>query len=260
METRISRWRWGVPAGALLAIVAAAVLSARAPASDYEARRTAAVKACEAIDPSKYQTGLAFNPEGFRSFYLRSQCFQDAAVLYRDETLCEPVKQRRALFSSSWGYSPAHCRDLVRAGTESDRRELEAVRRAYLAAPLRLDGFAIEPNGNGRDVDIVPAFSGGYAHGYRLTFEVLEGGRPPAIIHAGGYYVDPHARLRIYVRQTEIRDRVPGLVPGQVYPVRGTLTLEVGTGGPAGLWSEAFVERVFPMRERSQAVIERVRF
>jgi hypothetical protein len=80
------------------------------------------------------------------------------------------VKQRRALFSSSWGYSSSHCRELVREGMNAD------------------------------------------------------------------------------------------LVLGRSYSVRGTMTLNVGAGGLSGYWSDPFIEQVFPVRERSQSLTERVRF
>lgn len=43
-------------------------------ANDYEELKAAASQRCSAIDASAYQTGLLFNPDGYRSFYLRSQC------------------------------------------------------------------------------------------------------------------------------------------------------------------------------------------
>lgn len=67
-------------------------------ANRYAEFRSAAVKCREAIDRSEHQTGLAFNSEGYRSFYVRSVCFQDAAVTYRDESLCAQVRERWSLF------------------------------------------------------------------------------------------------------------------------------------------------------------------
>jgi hypothetical protein len=231
-------------------------------ASDYDQRRASAIHACEAIDPGKFQTGLVFNPDGYRSFYLRSQCFQEAAVVYRDEALCAQVKRRRSLFSSSWGYSASRCRDLVRQGLDADRKELGEVRRLYLSGPLTIESFRIERNGNGRDFDIIPIFAGTYAHGYHLTFEILDpdARRPPVLMHSNGYYVNANANMRLFVRQSEIRQRLPDLVLGRVYPVRATMTLSVSAGGPSGYWSDAFIERVFPARERSRSITQNVQF
>src|SRR6185295_1908727 len=95
----------------------------------YDSARAAAVKTCEAINANEYQTGLAFNPDGYRSYYLRSECLQRTAVQFRDLTLCDRVRQRRALLSSSWGYSPGNCRTLVKQAVEADRAEIETIRR-----------------------------------------------------------------------------------------------------------------------------------
>jgi len=235
-----------------LCLLTAAWLSA----VDYRAARSAAVARCDAVDSAAYQSGLAFNPDGYRSFYLQSECLQAAAIQFRDEALCARVRQRRSLFSSSWGYSPAQCRKLVAAGIASDREELETMKRRYAGSPVRLRGFRIERNGNGRDFDIVPAFSAGYAHGYVLTFEILDAnaGGPPVLLHASGYYLDASSNLRIYVRQSDIRARFAGFVLNRPYQVRATAVLDVGTGGPAGYWSDAFIDRVFPLRDRSQSL------
>ena len=75
-------------------------------AVDYADARSKAVAACEAINPSQSQSGLIFNPDGYRSFYVRSKCFQEAAIEFRDRTLCDQVKERRSLLSSSWATHP----------------------------------------------------------------------------------------------------------------------------------------------------------
>jgi hypothetical protein len=227
----------------------------------YDEQRSAAVKSCQAIDPAEYRSGLAFNPDGHRSYYVRSECFQRAAVRFRDETLCAQVRERRALFSSSWGYSGARCRELVAAGQAADRRDLEEMRKNYLAGAVRLRDFTIERNGNRRDFDIIPAFAGGYAHGHRLRFEIVppERGRE-ILLHSSGYYVDGNSNLRIFVRQAEIRARFAEFALDRPYLVRATMTLDVGNGGLAGMWSDAFIERVFPLRERSQSVEKEIRF
>ena len=37
---------------------------------DYAEARSKAVTACEAIDPSQSESGLIFNPDGYRSYYV----------------------------------------------------------------------------------------------------------------------------------------------------------------------------------------------
>jgi hypothetical protein len=220
------------------------------------------VRDCAAIDPAAYQTGLLFNPDGYRSFYVRSACFQRAAIEFRDEALCERVKRRRAWFSSSWGYSKRQCRKAVREGIAADEAELVERRQRYQSGPLRLVDFAVEPNGNGRDYDIVPVFSGADANGYRLRFELIAAGAhgEPVAIHSDRYFLRGDSRLRVFVRRDEIRAHALHFEPGRRYAVRATLVREVGSGSPGGRWSDAFVERVFPERERSQSLERDARF
>lgn len=225
-------------------------------ALEYATARAAAVAECEAIDPAAYQSGLYFNPDGYRSYYERSACFQKAAVQFRDESLCTSVRQRRSVFASSWGYSPAQCQKLVSEGIAADFAALDAMRRKYAQGAVQLRTFRIERNGNGRDFDIIPAFSGSYAHGYRLTFEILAASSSgaPVLIHSSGYYLDGNANLRIYVPQADIRYRLPNFALGRPYQVRATAILDVGNGGQSGSWSDAFIERVFAIRSRSQTL------
>ena len=225
-------------------------------AIEYASARSAAVTACEAIDPGASQSGLYGNPDGYRSFYVRSECFQKAAVQFRDESLCAKVRQRRSVFASSWGYSPSQCRKVVTQGIATDRATLDAMKQRYLQGAVQLRSFRIERNGNGRDFDIVPAFSGSYAHGYRLTFEILgaSSSSAPVLIHSSGYYLDANSNLNIYVPQADIRYRFPSFVLGRPYQVRATAILDVGNGGQSGYWSDTFIERVFPIRSRSQSI------
>ena len=248
----------GLPLAAFLVAFCHAALSF---AASYDDQRSSGVKTCQAIDPAEYRSGLAFNPDGYRSYYVRSECFQRTAVRFRDETLCTQVRQRRSLFSSSWGYSGARCRELVAAGVAADRKSLEEMRKNYLASAVRLRDFKIERNGNGRDFDIIPTFTGDYAHGHRLRFEIIpSGGGKEILFHSSGYHVGGNSNLRIFVRQDEIRARFTEFTLNRSYLVRATITLDVGHGGLAGLWSDTFIERVFPARERSQSLEKEVRF
>ena len=248
-----------------IAFTVVAVLAygpAMAAGNNYVEMRLAAVRRCEAIDPSKYQSGLMFNSDGYRSFYLRSACFQDAAIKFRDESLCAQVKRRFSLFSSSWGYSSNRCRQLVAEGIAADRKVLEETRDIYMKGAVKLRDFRIECNGNGRDFDIIPFFDLGQPHGYTLRFEIIdtEPTTGSVLLDSSGFYLDGNDNIRIFVRQADISKRFPHFELGRVYRVRGTLTLSVGTGGQGGRWSDAFINRVFPVADRSQTVVKEVIF
>lgn len=246
----------------LLALLAIFLSVSPLFSASYDELRAAAVKHCQAIDPAEYQSGLLFNPDGYRSYYVRSECLQRTAVQFRDPNLCVAVRQRHSLFSSSWGYSRARCRELVAEGIAADRKNLQDIKNRYLQDAVRLRDFRIERNGNGRDFDIIPSFTGAYAHGHTLRFEIVRanGGQQAVLLHSSGYYIDGNSNLRIFVRQEEARKRFPDFALNRPYPVRATMVLDVGNGGQAGVWSDAFIERVFPIRERSQSITREVRF
>jgi hypothetical protein len=109
---------------------------------------------------------------------------------------------------------------------------------------------------------IIPAFAGANAAGYTLTFAIVpaHGGPAPILLHSSGYYLDGHANLRIFVRGDDIERRVPGFAPGRRYPVQATLMLTLPTGTGDVRWSDAFIERVFPARERSQSMTKEIEF
>ena len=232
-----------------------------AEASDYVQQHANAVKACAAIDPALAESGLLFNPDGYRSYYVRSKCFQEAAILFRDPALCKEVKQRRSLMSSSWGYAAPRCRELVDKGIADDRAALEHLKSEYTAGGITLRDFRVERNGNGRDTDIIPAFAGTFAHGYTLRFEILSAPPDsPALIHTSGYYLDGRNDVRIFIRQADIQQHVAGFALNHRYSVRATITLDVGEGGQSGYWSPAFIESVFPARERSRSITRQSTF
>lgn len=238
----------------LLAYFLLCLLPSASLASDYAARRTAAKQHCEAIDPGAYQSGLMFNPDGYRSYYVQSECFQKTAVQFRDLRLCDRVRRRWSLFSSSWGVSSTQCLKLVSNGVAADRAELEKEKQLYAARPVRLQSFHIQRNGNGRDFDFIPEFSTGNAHGYRLIFEIVGAREQPLLLHSDGYYVDANSRLNIFIRQADIRSRFPEFQLNHTYKVRATVILSIGMGGDSGYWSDEFIENTFPVRERSQSL------
>lgn len=237
--------------------------SAFPSANDYDAQRAAAVRRCETVDESEYQTGLYFNPEGYRSYYARSLCYQNAAISFRDIDLCERVRQRRALFSSSWGYSRSNCRKLVGEGIGKDSAAIDGMKETYAQGHVQLAGFRIERDGNGRDIDIIPEFSGEGAHAYELRFELVraEPAAAPVLLDASGFYLTGAAdSIRIYVRTADIRRRFPGFALNQRFTVRAALIYSVGAGSYQGSWSPAFIESRFPEAERTQTLIREIRF
>jgi len=215
--------------------------------ASYDELRSADVQRCQIIDPGEYQSGLLFNPDGYRSYYVRSECFQRTAVQFRDDTLCAQVRQRHSLFSSSWGYSPARCREQIAEGVAADQQALEEVKKRYQQGAVRLRDFRVERNGNGRDFDIIPSFTGDYAHGHILRFEIIPAniGKETVLLHSSGYYVEGKSNLRIFLMQEEIRKRFPDFALNRPYPVRATLVLDVGHGGQAGHWSDALLSAYF---------------
>jgi len=231
--------------------------------NDYEQQHAMAVSACVAVDASDYQSGLALNPDGYRSYYVRSQCYQKTAIRFRDSKLCTRVRQRRSLFSSSWGYSKSNCKKLVEKAINKDRDAIDRMKSDYQQGHVRLSDFRVERNGNGRDFDIIPAFSGTGAHGYKLVFEIIPDGPglSPVLLDASGFYLQGGAsNIRVYVPQQDIRKRFPGFALNTSWQVRATLVYSVGTGSFNGKWSDAFIESRFPESNRTQIMMKEIRF
>ena len=180
--------------------------------------------------------------------------------MFRDVTLCDRVRQRRSLLWSSWGYSPANCRTLVNRVVEADRLEIEGIRREYLAGAMVLRDFRVERNGNGRDYDVIPVFEGTRGHGYTVAIEILPSGGTPIVIHADGYFVDPRSALRLFIRLQDIKARFPAFESGRAYQVRATAEFTLPAGGGSRFMSPAFLERLFPLRERTRSVARDIRF
>lgn len=229
--------------------------SSAALGSAYDDQLESAVAQCESVDEDAYQTGLAFNPDGYRSYYERSQCFQRLAIKFRHDLYCSLVKERSSYVFSSWGYSEDNCNKLVTQGKRADNSTLGRVKEAYNSNKVRLLEFEIEVNGNGRDYDIIPKFSAGYSHAYTLEFKILNSKNEAqdAVLDSSGFYLGrADENIRIYVPQERILENFPLFNKGNSYLVRATLVLSVGTGYQNGMWSDKFIDRVFPAHERSQ--------
>ena len=120
--------------------------------------------------------------------------------------------------------------------------------------------FRIERNGNGRDYDVMPSFKGADGHGYMIAIEILPPGGRPVAVHTNGYYVDPRSSLQLFIPQQEIKAAFPAFEPGRSYQVRATATFTLPAGGGSRFMSDAFLENIFPLRERTRAVTREIRF
>jgi hypothetical protein len=123
-----------------------------------------------------------------------------------------------------------------------------------------LRDFRIERNGNGRDYDVIPSFEGADGHGYMIAVEIVPPGGRPIVVHTNGYYVDPRSPLRLFIAQQDIRAKFPAFQPGRSYQVRTIATFTLPAGGGSRFMSDAFLESVFPLGERTRSVTREVRF
>ena len=236
-------------------------ISNQAEATDYQTLLDQALDICEEINSNKYQTGLWLNPEGYRSYYEKSACIQRAAIAFRALPLCNKVKRRFALFSSSWGYSKANCLDLAAKAEEKDRLELQALHQRYAAGPVQLIELRLEPNGNGRDFDFIPRFSDGFEHGYQLELWLADNNhKRHLILKHGSYLHGSRDNIRLYLPRTDLLDRFPTFQPGRPYVLESRLILSVGLGGPGGWLRDSLLEEVFPESLRTQTLISTVEF
>jgi hypothetical protein len=259
----MSNLRLRILAALLTALGAAVSVCACAAEFDdwYVTHRTAALQKCEAIDPDDYQSGLAFNPDGYRSYYKRSECLQSTAAVYRDESLCKDVKERWTLLWSSWAISEKRCRELVAEGLDKDRPLVEKIRHDYAAGPARLVDFRIQ-NNNGVNYGIFPKFERGYQYRYTLRFELVAPDAPggTALLAA---YTGPFGygnSVGLNFTAADLRQRFPAFESGRSYPVRATLVLEVPNGGASLMWSPAVIEKIFPRAMRTQTLEKEVTF
>ena len=167
------------------------------------------------------------------------------------------------MFSSSWGYSESNCEQLVGKAIAKDREVIDQMREDYEKEHVELSDFTIERNGNGRDIDIIPTFSGAGAHGYNLVFEIIDENpaTPPVLLKASGFYLEGSSNnIRIYVPQEVIKKRFSGCSLDRSWQVRATLLYSTGTGSYNGKWSDAFIESRFPESARTQTMTKEIHF
>lgn len=228
-------------------------------AAHYDTHLTRAVAACEAIDPDAYQSGLWLNPDGYSSFYERSSCYQRRAVEFRQPALCEQVEERWSLFSSSWGISQENCEKLVAEKVANDREELLHIKARYQAGRVQLESVKVARNGNGRDYDFLPAFSGEHSGEYHLVFEVIDDGRVYRVLERSGH-VAGDSNLRLYLPVVDLRSRYPAFEPGKPVRLRATMMLSVGMQKTNGWVTPTMLREVFPPGQRQQQLEAEVSF
>lgn len=236
----------------LLLWIAALWPAVALPASEYHNSLATQVASCQEIDADEYQTGLLFNPDGYRSYYLRSACLQRLAVEYRNPDLCQEVKRRRALFSSSWGYSTRNCQLLVAQKLTEDRNELQTLRQTYLAAPMSVSQLTVESNGNGRDFDFIPRFNDGMPYGYNVDFQLVDNnGDRHVILEYGGYLAGSDSNIRLFLTRQELLARFPSLAFNRPYAIDVIVSPSLGLRKLDGWLRPDILEQDFPYAERN---------
>lgn len=221
-------------------------------------RHTTAVNKCKAIDPDEYRSGLAFNPDGYQSYYVRSQCFQRVAIDFRNPALCSEVSRRLALFSSSWGYSERNCRKLVKEKLKKDRIYIEEDKAKVANKLVRLNDFTVTASGNGRDFNLSPTFTSGHGHSYRLDITLIDpqDSTHHALIHSEGYRLNGKGNILIRLQTKEIRERFPKFTLNRPYTVEANLVLVTGSAS----MNEEFINEVWPLEDRSQTITKTITF
>ncbi|HKS06060.1 MAG TPA: hypothetical protein VJR92_07075 [Gemmatimonadaceae bacterium] len=72
---------------------------------------------CERLPKRAYVSGLIFNPKDRQTFYVRANCYYEAALRDTNPALCAQVRQRWHLFLGGGYYTEAGCRAAVAAKT-----------------------------------------------------------------------------------------------------------------------------------------------
>lgn len=148
---------------ALLALLLTLSAEADSSANAY----THHLNQCQSIPWSDYQTGMIFNPSDRQTVFRRSQCLQKMAIMFRDEVLCDRVKERKSWFFEGSGVSPQRCREQVKDKVSSD---VDAAKQLGNFHKLKQVSFSL--NGNGRDFDVQVETRGEAYHRYRLKIEI----------------------------------------------------------------------------------------
>jgi hypothetical protein len=124
---------------------------------------------CQSIPASTYESFLIFNPSNLQTYYFRSYCYQRVAVDTRDESLCDQVKERKALFLDGSGISPAACRKAV--GEIRSKDFAERVRPESVHKIQRVE-ITTAPS---RDIELRVTPVGSLWGSYRFSVTLLDG-------------------------------------------------------------------------------------
>lgn len=209
----------------ILLSLAANLIIPVSTAADREEQFQRGLALCEAIPANAYETGLAFNPAGHRSFFKRSRCLQQLAVEWRAVALCEQVRTRRSMFFSGDAISATACRQLVNEQLHKDQAQ----------------GLAIDPEAFHQLVDVAfsqPPYAGdglmihiktrgSHPGTYRIVIEaVLSGTTDTRALYDNSQPLGtaPH-ELTHFIPGERLRSVLGPLSPGQRLQMRATLTL-----------------------------------
>ncbi len=235
-------------------VICGLLLSAYVQA-DYRERLAAAKARCETIPARKSHTALWFNPEGYRSYYERSMCYQELALHFRQPQFCQRVRQRRSLFGSSWGYSEQQCGKLVRQAISQDAASIEKLRDIYIHNPVQLIGVKLRQDGNGRDLDVLPVFSAGARQAYRFSVFIVDArGQRHRLIEQAFSLGQAKPSIVLFVKRGKVMRAAPGFSPSapKLWVFELELVLPAGRG--QALWPPAWLENRWPRAQRVQAV------
>jgi len=226
--------------------------------ADYESRLAAAQTHCEEVPAMKSHSGLWLNPEGYRSYYERSMCFQELALDFRQPRFCRLVHQRYSLFGSSWGYSEKNCSKLVQQARQQDEERLAQWRQAYRRDPVRLLGVTLRQDGNGRDFDLIPVFSAGFRFGYRFSAFLLDpSGARHEVVTQGFRLGGVEPTISLFVRRDVITRAVPTFSAAAPFTWVFELEVALPAGRGNALWPPGWLERSWPRAQRVQALKSR---
>lgn|GEM_PF-3202750 len=203
-------------------------IPARAAEPSFEARKASRIAQCEAIPANQYRAGLLFNPPGYQTFFIRSECFQKLAVEERDLNFCGRVRERDSWFFEGWFISPQNCRKLVVKRQEQDDQEFASLDPRKIS---RLAGLDIRRDGNGRDFDLLVTTEGKFSGQYLLEIFLDRAGDQPALLYRESVQSGLLNGTRfLLLRNKALTEALAGRSPQGTYTIRGELGLVLTDG------------------------------
>ncbi len=139
-----------------------------------------------------------------------------------------------------------------------DTAELRALKVAYNTGPVRLVDVQLQKNGNGRDIDVVPQFSAGYAGAYTLTLYLVDETKKKFQITSTSFYLgDGKPDIMWYIPRETIMAAMPNFDETSEYNIVINMVFSVPLGRVNGLWPEAWPEQIWPAKQRSEQFIRK---